>query len=104
MDVKSDNGGEFNGGNLGKLFHERNIKQGFTTTDSPEYNGMAEPELAIVESAALATRIQVPELFPRFDVPRDPCCCACDAYQIQKHVHRMRCSTRKPRRRARYPF
>ena len=37
--VRSDNGGEFKQGELGQLCRERNIKQEFTTEDSPEYNG-----------------------------------------------------------------
>ena len=34
--VRSDDGGEFMGGKFGKLCRERNIKQEFTTADSPE--------------------------------------------------------------------
>ena len=52
--VRSDDGGEFNEGKFGKLCRERNIKQEFTTVDSPEYNGVAERGLAMIESAALA--------------------------------------------------
>ena len=55
--VRSDNGGEFNQGEFGQLCRERNIKQEFTTADSPEYNGVAERGLAMIESAALAARI-----------------------------------------------
>ena len=40
--LRSDDGGEFNEGKFGKLCRERNIKQEFTTADSPEYNGVAE--------------------------------------------------------------
>ena len=43
---------------FGKLCSERNIKRRFTTADSPEYNGVAERGLAMIESAALAARIQ----------------------------------------------
>lgn len=46
--VRSDNGGEFNGGNVGKLCPEGNIKQMFTTADSPGCNGMAERGLAMI--------------------------------------------------------
>ena len=56
--VRSDHGGEFNQGEFGQLCRERNIKQEFTTADSPEYNGVAERGLAMIESAALAARIQ----------------------------------------------
>ena len=58
----------------------------FTTADSPEYNGVAERGLAMIESAALAARIQASELFPGFDIPVKPSLWAeamswaCDAY------------------------
>ena len=72
MVLRSDEGGEFNHGELGHLCRERNIKQDFTTADSPEYNGVAERGLAMIESAALAARIQASELFPGFDIPEKP--------------------------------
>ena len=84
--VRSDNGGEFNQGEFGQLCRESNIKQEFTTADSPEYNGVAERGLAMIESAALAVRIQASELFPGFDIPEKPSLWAeamrwtCDAY------------------------
>ena len=84
--VRSDNSGEFKQGNFGQLCRERNIKQEFTTADSREYNGIVERGLAMIESAALAARIQASELFPRFDIPEKPSLWAeamswaCDAY------------------------
>ena len=84
--VRSDDGGEFNEGNFGKLCHGRNIKQEFKTVDSPEYNGVAERGLAMIKSAALPARIQATELFPGFNVPEGPSLWAeamswaCDAY------------------------
>ena len=84
--IKSDDGGEFSEGKFGKLCRERNIKQEFTTADSPEYTGVAERGLALIESAALAARIQASELFPGFNVPEGPWLWAeamnwaCDAY------------------------
>ena len=68
--VRSDNVGEFNQGEFGQLCRERNIMQEFTTADSPEYSGVAEQGLAMIESAALAARIQASELFPGFDIPK----------------------------------
>ena len=67
--VRSDDGGEFMEGKFGKLCRERKIKQEFTTEDSPEYNGVAERGLAMIESAALAARIQASELFPGYSIP-----------------------------------
>ena len=49
--VRSDNGGEFNQGEFEQLCREKNIKQEFTTADSPEHNGVAERGLAKIESA-----------------------------------------------------
>ena len=43
-------------GKSGKLCRERKIKHEFTTADSPEYNGVAERGLIMIESAALAAR------------------------------------------------
>ena len=67
--VRSDDGGEFMKGKFGKLCRERKIKQEFTTADSPEYNGVAERGLAMIESAALAARIQASESFPGNSIP-----------------------------------
>ena len=84
--VRSNNGGEFDQGEFGQLCRERNIKQEFTTADSPEYNGVAERRLAMIESAAPAARIQASELFPEFEIPVKPSLWAeamswaCDAY------------------------
>ena len=84
--VRSDDGGEFMEGKFGKLCRERMIEQEFTTADSPEYNGVAERGLAVIESAALAARIQASEFFPRYSIPEGPSLWAkamnwaCDAY------------------------
>ena len=47
--VRSDDGGEFMEGKFGKLCRERKIKPDFTTADSPEYNGVAERGLPMIE-------------------------------------------------------
>ena len=70
--IRSDDGGEFSVGKFGKLCRERNIKQEFTTADIPEYNGVAERELALIGSAALLARIYSSELFPGFSFPNGP--------------------------------
>ena len=69
MVVRSDNGGEFNLREFGQLCRKRNIRQDLTTADSPEYNGVAERGLALIESAAIAARTQASELFTGFDIP-----------------------------------
>ena len=70
--VRSEDGGKFSEVKFRKLYRDRNIKQEFTTADSPEFNGVTEPGLAIIESASLAARIQASVLFPRFRVPEGP--------------------------------
>ena len=72
--VRSDDGGEFNENNFRRICRERNIKQDFTTADSPEYNGVAEQGPVMMESASLAARIYVSALFPGFDIPERPSC------------------------------
>ena len=67
--VRSDGGGEFCGGEFGDLCRLRCIKQEFTTADSPQYNGVAERALGLIETAAMAGRIQARELFPGAQLP-----------------------------------
>ena len=62
--VRSDNGGELFEGEFGTLCRKRGIKQEFTPSDSPKYNGVAERALALISDTALATRIQAPVLYP----------------------------------------
>ena len=64
MAVRSDNVGELFGGDFGELCRKRGIKQEFTPADSPKYNGVAERALALINDAALAARLQAPELYP----------------------------------------
>ena len=67
--VRSDGGGEFRGGKFGDLCRSRGIKQEFTTADSPQFNGVAERALGLIETAAMAGRIQARELFPGAQLP-----------------------------------
>ena len=55
--VRSGGGGEFSKGALGALCTTEKIRQEFTTADSPQYNGVAERQIAIIEAAGLAARI-----------------------------------------------
>ena len=64
MAVKSDNGGEFFGGDFGKLCRKRGIKQEIMLADSPKYNGIAERSLALINDTALAAHIQAPVAIP----------------------------------------
>ena len=67
--VRSDGGGEFRGGEFGDLCRTRGIKQEFTTADSPQFNGVAERALGLIETAAMAGRIQARELYPGAQLP-----------------------------------
>ena len=61
--VRSDNGGEFFGGDFECACRQYCIKQEFTNAKSPELNGVTERALGIIQNAALAARIQAPILF-----------------------------------------
>ena len=52
------------GGEFGDLCRTRGIKQEFTTADSPQFNGVAERALGLIETAAMTGRIQARELYP----------------------------------------
>ena len=67
--VRSDGGGEFRGGKFRDLCRLQCIKQEFTTADSLQFNGVAECALGLIETAAMAGRIQARELFPGAQVP-----------------------------------
>ena len=62
--VRSDGGGEFSKGAFGALCPTEKIRQEFTTADFPQYNGVAQRQIAIIEAAGLATRIQAAARYP----------------------------------------
>ena len=68
--VRSDGGGEFSKGAFGVLCTTGKIKQEFTTVDSPQYNGVAERQIVIIEAAGLAARIQAAVKYPNEVFPR----------------------------------
>ena len=53
----------------GDLCRSRGIKQEFTTADSPRFNGVAERAQGLIETAAMAGRIQARALFPGAQLP-----------------------------------
>lgn len=67
--VRSDNGGEYSGDDFSSVCRGFNIKQEFTTAKSPEFKGVAERGLGVIEKAALAARIQAPIIFPHVVLP-----------------------------------
>ena len=52
--VPSNGSGELRGGKLRDLCGSRGIKQEFTTADSPQFNGVPERALGLIETAAMA--------------------------------------------------
>ena len=68
--VRSDGGGKFSKGAFGALCTTEKIRQEFTTADSPQYNGVAERQIAIIEAAGLAARIQAAAKYPNEVFPR----------------------------------
>ena len=68
--VRSDNGGEFFGGEFASVRNEVLIKQKLTPAYSPQYNGVAERRLGLIEEAAMAARIQAKVLFGHVQLPK----------------------------------
>ena len=67
--VRSDNGGEFFGGELGAACEQFCIKQEFTNADSPKQNGVVQRALGIIQNAGLAACIQASIIYPHFQLP-----------------------------------
>ena len=67
--VRSDGGGEFYGGKVNNLCRLQNIMQEFTTANSLQFNGVAKRPHGLIETAAMAGRIQARELFPGAQLP-----------------------------------
>lgn len=68
--IRSDNGGEFFGGEFASVCNELLIKQEFTPAHSPQYNGVAERGLGLIEEAAMAARVQAKVLFGHVQLPK----------------------------------
>ena len=62
--ARSDGGGEVSKGGFGALCTTEKIRQEFTTADSPQCNGVAERQIAIIEAPGLAARIQAATKYP----------------------------------------
>ena len=78
--VRSDNGGEFFRGEFESLCNERLIKQEFTPAYCPQYHGVAERALGIIEAAAMAARIQAKVLFDYVQLAKTDKLWACLLY------------------------
>ncbi|CAM9751359.1 unnamed protein product, partial [Sphacelaria rigidula] len=87
--VRSDDGGEFSEGAFGELCDREKIKQEKTTADSPQFNGVVERALGVIETADLAARIQAPELYPDERIPNGD---SLWAEQVNWACHALNCT------------
>ena len=67
--LRSVGGGEFPREKCRDLHKSRGIKQEFTTADSPQFNGVAERALGLIETAAMTGRVQARKRFPCAQLP-----------------------------------
>ena len=67
--VRTDGAAEFKGGASADLCRERGIRQEFTTADSPQFNGVAERGIAMMDSAGKAAIIQAGLYFRGMGIP-----------------------------------
>ena len=68
--VRNDGSGEFSKGAFGALRTAENTMQKITAADSPQYNGVAERQIAIIEATVLASRTQAAAKYPNEVCPR----------------------------------
>ena len=78
--VRIDDAAKFKGGAFAKLCRERGIGQKFTTADSPQFNGVAERGIAMIESAGKAAIIQAGLNFRDMGIPSGNTLWAAQAY------------------------
>ena len=69
--IRSDNGGEFRG-RFAEVCRDNSILQQFTPPGRPEYNGVAERGISMVDKAQMAARLHAKELYPSENVPDCP--------------------------------
>ena len=61
--VRTDDAAEFKSGYFADLCRERGTRQEFTTADSPQFNGVAERGIAMIEATGKGTLIQAKHMF-----------------------------------------
>ena len=61
--VRTDDAAEFKSGYFADVCRERGIRQEFTTANSPQFNGVAERGIAMIESTGKAALIQAKRMF-----------------------------------------
>ena len=67
--VRTDDAAEFKSGYFAELCRERGIRQELTTANSPQFNGVAERGIAMIESAGKVALIQAKCTFSGMGIP-----------------------------------
>ena len=78
--VRTDDAAEFKSGCFADLCRERGIRQEFTTANSPQFNGVAERQIAMIESTGKAALIQAKCMFSGMGIPLSDSLWAAQAY------------------------
>ena len=69
--VRTDGAANFKGGAFADIYQERGIRQEFTSADSPQFNGVAERRIGMIEPAGKTSIIQAGLNFPGMATPSD---------------------------------
>ncbi|CAM9681523.1 unnamed protein product [Ascophyllum nodosum] len=67
--VRTGDAAEFKSGYFADLCRERGIRQEFTTANSPQFSGVAERGIAMIESTGKAAFIQTKCMFSGMGIP-----------------------------------
>ena len=78
--MRTDDAAEFKGGAFANLCRERGTRQEFTTADRPQFNGVVERGIAMIESASKAAIIQAGLNFSGMGIPSGNSLWAAQAY------------------------
>ena len=78
--VRTDDTAEFKSGYFADLCRERGIRQAFTTANSPQFNGVAERGIAMIESTGKAALFQAKCMFSGMGIPLSDSLWAAQAY------------------------
>ena len=78
--VRTDNAAEFKSGYFADLCRERGIRQEFITANSPQFHGVAERGIAMIESTGKAALIQANCMFSGMGIPLSDSLWAAQAY------------------------
>ena len=80
--VRTDDAAEVKGGAFANPCREWHIRQEFTTADSPQFNGVAEWGIAMIESAGKAATIEAGLNVPGMGIPSGNSLWAAQAYCV----------------------